>query len=200
MVRLPTHQVFLRDGHVRLRPFTEEDWESIYHWFADPEVLYYSEGAENPQYTRDEIQDIYRGTANQGALLFIIETTDGKAIGETWLQPMNLDRGFREPRDCAWRIDIMIGEKTYWGKGYGRHAVGLLLRHAFEVLDADRVAAMCVSEFNIRSLRMFGACGMRVVRRVSGQVPREGRRYAEIDLEITRSGWPARPEQHLPSW
>ena len=199
-MRLPTHQVFLCDEQVRLRPFTEGDWESVYQWFADPEVLYYSEGAESPQYTRDEIQGIYLGAAEQGALLFIIETANGKAIGETWLQSMNLGRGLREPRDRAWRIDIMIGEKTYWGKGYGRHAVRLLLRHAFEVLEADRVAAMRVSEFNVRSLRMFGACGMRVVRRVSGRVTREGRRYAEVDLEITRSSWPPHPEQYISSW
>jgi len=186
MIRFPTHDVHLCDEKVRLRPFTEADFDIVARWFEDPEVLHYSEGKESPNYSRAEIEGIYRAVAEQGSLLFIIETADGKVIGETWLQPMNMERGKKQPPDNAWRIDIMIGEKDYWGKRYGRHAVRLLLRHAFEVLAADRVAAMSVFEFNKRSLRMFQACGMREVRRVSDQVARSGKRFADIDLEITR--------------
>ena len=194
MTHLPTHDIHLRDRKVRLRPFAERDFDLVARWFQDQEVIYYSEGAENPNCTQAEIEGIYRETAEQGALLFIIETSDGKAIGETWLQPMNLERGKRNPPDRAWRIDIMIGEKEYWGQGYGRHAVRLLLRHAFQVLAADRVAAMAVSEFNQRSLRMFQACGMRVVRRVPDRISRGGKKFAEIDLEITRDEWPAQAQ------
>ena len=192
MIHLPTHQVHLSDQKVRLRPFAECDFDLVVQWFQDEEVIHYSEGAENPNYTRAEIEGIYRDTAEQGALLFIIETPEGKAIGETWLQPMNLERGKKEPPDRAWRIDIMIGEKDYWDQGYGRHALRLLLRHAFRALAADRVAAMAVSEFNQRSLRMFQACGLRTVRRVPDQVVRGGKKFAEIDLEIVREKWPAR--------
>ena len=88
MLRLPTHSLHLRDERVRLRPFTEADFDQVVEWFADPEVMYYAEGEENPDYTREEIEGIYRGAAEQGALLFIIETAEGNAIGETWLQPL----------------------------------------------------------------------------------------------------------------
>jgi len=188
-IRLPTHNVHLWDEKVRLRPFTEADFDIVARWFEDPEVLHYSEGKENPNYSRAEIEGIYGGVAEQGSLLFMIETTEGRVIGETWLQPMNMERGKKQPPDDAWRIDIMIGEKEYWGKGYGRRVVWLLLRHAFEVLGADRVAAMSVFEFNEHSLRMFQACGMREVRRVPDLVARAGKKFAEIDLEITRKQW-----------
>ncbi|HUT73361.1 MAG TPA: GNAT family N-acetyltransferase [Armatimonadota bacterium] len=192
MLRLPTHDVHLADDHVRLRPFTDADFDTVERWFGDPEVTYYSEGKENPKYSRAEIEGIYRGVAQQGSLLFVIETADETVIGEMWLQPANMARLKKQPSDRAYRVDICIGEKAYWGQRYGRRAVRLLLRHAFDVLGADRVAAASVFEFNDRSLRMFEACGMRIVRRVADLVERGGRKFAEIDLEITREEWLAR--------
>jgi RimJ/RimL family protein N-acetyltransferase len=188
MIRLPTHNVHLSDERVHLRPFTEADFDIVAHWFDDPEVMYYSEGQENPHYSRADIEGIYRETAQQGGLLFIIETPEGKVIGETWLQPVNLERLKKQPPDRAYRIDIMIGEKEYWGRRYGRHAVRLLLKHAFEVMRADRVVGIS-SEFNERSIRMFQACGLRFARRVPDQCTRAGTSYADVDLEITREDW-----------
>ena len=186
---LPTHDIHLTGKRVHLRPFAEADFDAVVRWWDDAEVMDGAEGKENPRYSRAEIEDIYRSTAEKWeALLFIIEA-EGRMIGETWLQRMNLDRGKTQPPDNAWRIDIMVGEKDCWGKGYGREAVRLLLRHAFEHLGADRVAAMGVFEFNERSLRMFRACGLREVRRVPDLVERRGRKFAEVDLEITRGEW-----------
>jgi len=191
---LPAHDVHLKGERVHLRPFAEADFEAVVRWWDDPEVMDYAEGKEDPHYSREEIEGIYRGTVEKWeALLFIIEV-GGAAIGETWLQRMNMARGHKQPPDNAWRVDIMIGEKASWGKGFGREAVGLLLRHAFENLGADRVAAMSVFEFNERSLRMFRACGMREVRRVPDLVERGGRKFAEVDLEITRAERVARAD------
>lgn len=187
-MRLPTHDVHLNDERVQLRPLADDDFDIVARWFEDPEVMYYSEGKENPHYSRADIEGIYRGVAEQRSLLFIIETADRKVIGETWLQPVNVKRLMKEPPDEAWQVDIMIGEKEYWGRRYGRHAVRLLLRHAFEVLAADRVVAGAF-EFNERSIRMFQACGLRVVRRVPDQVSRSGSNFADIDMEITREQW-----------
>ena len=190
VIRLPNHDIHLSDGQVRLRPFTEADLDTVARWFTDPEVMYYADSAEHPSYTRDEMEGIYRGVAEEwGGLLFIIESEAGHVIGETWLQQMNLERGREQPPDRAWRIDIAIGEKEYWGRGYGRRAVRLLMRYAFEELAADRLAGMAVFEFNERSLRMFRACGMRLVRRVPDRIARGGTLFAELDLEITREEW-----------
>ena len=186
---LPTHDTHLTGERVGLRPFAEADFDAVVLWWDDPEVMDGAEGKENPRYSREQIERIYRGGIEKWeALLFIIEA-EGRAIGETWLQRMNLDRGKAQPPDNAWRIDIMIGEKECWAKGCGSEAVRLLLRHAFEHLGADRVAAMDVFEFNERSLRMFRGCGLREVRRVPDLVERRGKKFAEVDLEITRGEW-----------
>ena len=189
MTRLPTHGVVLDDGTVRLRPFAEADFDAVARWFGDAEIMHYAEGLERPSYSREEIEGIYRAAAEKwDTLLFAIETREGKVIGETWLERMNLQRALKAPPDRVWRIDITIGEKAYWGQGHGRRAVRLLLGYAFEALGADRVGAP-VFEFNHRSLRMLRAWGMRVVRRVLERVTRGGQKFADFDLEITRDEW-----------
>ncbi len=39
------------------------------------------------------------------------------------------------------RIGVTIGDRAYWGKGYGRESMRLLLRYCFERLDLHRVRA-----------------------------------------------------------
>ena len=54
---LPTHDVHLKGRRVRLRPFAEADFDTVVRWFEDPEVMHYSESAENPHYSRAEIEE-----------------------------------------------------------------------------------------------------------------------------------------------
>ena len=38
------HNLVLYDGDLALRPIRESDWEFIYRWCNDPEVLYFTDG------------------------------------------------------------------------------------------------------------------------------------------------------------
>ncbi len=83
---LRTHDVVLVDGAVRLRPFTEDDWDVIAPWATDPRLLRYSDYVD--ERSMDELRGIYRGVS-QAAELFVIEC-DGVSVGDGWLQEMNL--------------------------------------------------------------------------------------------------------------
>ena len=108
--KLRTHDVTLRGPRVVLRPMTEGDWDLLHRWGSDPEVLWLSEGDDVASYTREEVQGIYRHVSQQ-AFCFIIEV-NGEAIGECWLQEMNLERILlRFPEKDSRRIDLTIGEK-----------------------------------------------------------------------------------------
>ena len=62
---LKTHSLTLRGERVTLRPMTEDDWNLLFRWNNDPEVLYYSEGDEVNSRTLEEVQSIYRGVSQQ---------------------------------------------------------------------------------------------------------------------------------------
>ena len=97
---------------------TEDDWDILLKWNSDPEVLYYSEGDNITSRNLEEVQGIYRWVS-QTAFCFMIEV-GGMPIGECWLQRMNLERILEKypNADCR-RIDLMIGEKAFWGQGLG---------------------------------------------------------------------------------
>lgn len=133
---------------------TEDDWDVLLRWYSDPEVLYYAEGDDVSSRPLEEVQAIYRGTS-QKAFVFIAEL-DGEPIGECWLQEMNLERVLeRYPGRDLRRIDLMIGEKLFWGWGWGTRIIRLLTRFAFEEQGADAVFGCGVADYNPRSRRAF---------------------------------------------
>lgn len=55
-------------------------------------------------------------------------------------------------------LGIAIGDKAYWGQGYGREAIGLLVDYAFRLLNLRRVF-LRVHGRNERAIRAYRACG-----------------------------------------
>jgi len=55
-------------------------------------------------------------------------------------------------------LGITIGDKTYWGQGFGREAVGLLVDYAFRLLNLQRVY-LRVHGRNERAIRAYRASG-----------------------------------------
>ena len=154
MRTLRTHSVTLADGPLVLRPMTEDDWDVLLRWNSDPEVLYFAEGDEVASRPLEEVQDLYRAVS-RSAFLFIAELED-LPVGECWLQKMNLERILKaHPGKDLRRVDLMIGEKRFWGKGWGTKMIALLTRLAFERERADAVFACDVADYNTGSRRAF---------------------------------------------
>jgi RimJ/RimL family protein N-acetyltransferase len=193
MDRLRAHGVYLTSGRLCLRPLTEADWDTLFVWNNDPEVLYYAEGGDITSWSMEAMKRMYRDTSRK-ALILIIEL-DGHPIGECWLQKMNLDRVLRQyPGLDVRRIDIMIGEKTLWGQGWGTRAIRLLVRLAFEHQCVDLLYLPEIADTNLRSRRAFEKNGFVVVQEVA-QNP--GKKFAVgYDLALTREAYNAmqRPE------
>jgi len=160
-MQLKIHDTHLHGEKVTLRPMTENDWPVLLRWNSDPEVLYYAEGDDVQSYSLDDIQRIYRNVS-QTALCFIIEV-DGIPIGECWLQQMNLDRILKKYPgwDCR-RIDLMIGEKAWWGQGVGTEVIHVLTAFAFEREGAEYIFGCDIADYNPASLRAFEKAGYHI--------------------------------------
>ncbi len=152
--RLREHTIHLFDGHLHLRPMTEEDWDTLLRWNNDPDVLYYSEGGNITSWSLSDMQKMYRGVSQQG-YVFMIEL-EGSPIGECWLSKMNLERvKSRFPGWDVRRIDLMVGEKELWGKGWGTRVIRLLTKFAFEECGVDILYEPDIADYNARSRRAF---------------------------------------------
>ncbi|MEK7474847.1 MAG: GNAT family N-acetyltransferase [Candidatus Coatesbacteria bacterium] len=186
---LRTHEVTLRDGEVVLRPLTEGDWDVLYRWNNDPEVLYFSEGDDIRSRTMEETKGLY-AQVSESAFMFMIEH-GGIPVGECWLQRMNLQRLLDLYRGkLLFRIDLSIGEKGLWGRGIGTRAVRLLTRFGFEERGADMIFGLSIGDYNPRSLRTFRRAGY-TLHGMYAQAPGAKGRF-ESDVVMTREGWEAR--------
>lgn len=85
-------------------------------------------------------------------------------------------------------VGIGLGEREYWGKGYGTDAMRVLLRFAFEELNLHRVS-LTVFEYNPRAIRSYEKAGFTVEGRVREFVHRGGQRWDMICMGILRREW-----------
>src|SRR5262249_47639304 len=89
---------------------------------------------------------------------------------------------------------IVIGEKEAWGRGYGTEATALLVRHAFETLNLNRVW-LHVFEDNERGIRAYEKVGFQKEGRLRQDTFREGRYWDTFVMGILREEWQASRRQ-----
>jgi RimJ/RimL family protein N-acetyltransferase len=184
---LNEHNITLHGEQVVLRPMTENDWDILARWNSDPEILYFTEGADVESYDLEEVQGIYRWVS-QNAFCFIIEFND-QPIGECWLQRMNIERLLEKypGKDCR-RIDLMIGEKRLWGRGLGTDTIRTLTRFGLEEEGADMIFGL-VGDYNLRSVGAFKRTGYEVNAKV--EEPSGEKATFSYDLVIRRKAQPS---------
>ena len=117
--------------------------------------------------------------------LFGIRTLDqGRLIGFIDLE------GTTFPHGEAF-VGIGIGERGFWGKGYGTDAMKAILRYAFHELNLRRVS-LDTFEYNPRAIRSYERAGFVHEGRARGFLNREGKRWDLIFMGILREEWLAR--------
>lgn len=87
----------------------------------------------------------------------------------------------------AW-VGIGLGERNYWGNGYGTDAMQVILRYAFRELNLHRVS-LDVFEYNPRALHSYEKAGFKIEGRRRKIVQRDGTRYDMIFMGILREEW-----------
>jgi RimJ/RimL family protein N-acetyltransferase len=85
-------------------------------------------------------------------------------------------------------VGIGIGDREYWGKGYGTDAMKIILCYAFTELNLHRVT-LDVFEYNQRGVRSYEKAGFVAEGRARGVMLREGRRWDVLFMGILREDW-----------
>lgn len=143
----------LQGKRVRLRGISRDDLTRF--WEFNNDLLVELAGGGDPPFPQSlaRLQAEFDQDAAKGGrdrTVFAIEA-DGKCIGGCGLFPPEATARTAE-------MGIAIGDKEYWGKGYGRESVLLLLRYAFRHLNYRKVW-LRVHARNERAARAYRACG-----------------------------------------
>jgi RimJ/RimL family protein N-acetyltransferase len=171
---------------VILRPTAEEDLHRL-HQFAQDVELFGLDCAFPFAVSMDRIRADYQGWLKEDPTksFFAIEA-DGKYIGECGLMGMGNPHGTAE-------LGIRIGDREYWGRGYGRDAVRLLLRYGFHYLGLRRIALTTHAK-NLRAIRCYLACGFVEEGHPRKAIWLEGEYADLVNMAILRDEWLAQAE------
>jgi [ribosomal protein S5]-alanine N-acetyltransferase len=125
---------FLAGQRIGLRSLDLADADGAYpEWLNDAEVCAYNSHHVYP-YDRAQARayiESVRGSRSE--IVLAVEAIDGKKhIGNVALQSIH-------PINRSAEFSILLGDRSFWGKGIGEEAGRLLLGHAFHELGLHRV-------------------------------------------------------------
>ena len=172
-----------RGEKIELGPVQREYLPKYVEWLNDWEVSrFLKPGIPRGLTLEDEIAWFeQRGKDNSSLVFAILTLADNKLIGNCGLHHLDL-------KNRTAIFGIFIGDKDYWGKGYGTDSTRTLLRYAFEQLGLNRVE-LEVYDYNPRAVRAYEKAGFRRdgVRRQA--LYRDGEFHDIYLMGILRADW-----------
>jgi RimJ/RimL family protein N-acetyltransferase len=158
------------------KAFTRWGRDTEYHRLADSDPAHlWSEKKHKEWMEKDSERD------STEFVRFSIRTlAEDKFIGEVtlWFNWQNGD---------AW-VGIVIGERDYWGQGYGTDAMRLIVQYGFLETNLRRVS-LALHSYNARALKSYEKVGFQLEGTVRGETFREGRHTDTYVMGILREEW-----------
>jgi RimJ/RimL family protein N-acetyltransferase len=169
---------------IRLRAPEREDIPRFVQWLNDPEVrrglLFYmpmSLGEEENWF--DSM--LARPPAEHPMVIEIRQEDYWLAIGNCGVHQID------------WRcrsaiVGIFIGEKQFWNQGYGSETMELLLEHAFNTLNLNRIS-LDVYENNLGAIRAYEKAGFVLEGRKRQAMYQDGEYLDILQMSVLRDEW-----------
>ncbi|MBI2338591.1 GNAT family N-acetyltransferase [Candidatus Daviesbacteria bacterium] len=126
----------IQRNKVILRPMREENFEIMFKWLNDIEVMRYWYGRDKPRsldWIRKHFTPSIKGQTN--STYWIIES-DSEPVGYVCNTAEKNDNGEFLGKV---EVDILIGDKSRWEKGIGSDALKAMIDYAFNIQKAERV-------------------------------------------------------------
>ncbi|KGX84311.1 GNAT family N-acetyltransferase [Pontibacillus marinus] len=153
----------LKGNLVELRPVKEDDLRNIHKWNNNEEVTRLGSGTNfayqinNPH---EALKTYYQKNLSEHNLL------DHGQVFSVYTSATNEHIGKCDYRDLNFitrtaTIGLLIGEKEYWGRGYGQDIIQTLVNHLFNDLNLKRIQLDTWSGNN-QAIRLYEKCGFQV--------------------------------------
>lgn len=162
-----------------LLEMSQREWGRFHSYFRDREIAEWN-GSHPIRMPLWLFKRIVTGEERGGERVGMgIYTLEGEFIGSVEFYEL---RPVRPRQATEGTLGIVIGEKAYWGQGYGTAALHAALERAFSELGLERIRLETL-EYNRRARRAFEKVGF-VLERVVAQG--NGQRYAHYSIDKQR--------------
>jgi RimJ/RimL family protein N-acetyltransferase len=140
---------------VRLRAYERSDLDAVMKWINDEEVTAFLGPLVYPLSSIAEEKYIEAAAiSSETNKTFVIEAlAEREYIGAISFHAINwLNRSAG--------LGIVIGDKSFWGRGYGTDAMRVMMRLGFDKMNLHRLW-LHVYEYNHRAIASYGKCGFK---------------------------------------
>jgi RimJ/RimL family protein N-acetyltransferase len=160
----------------------EADLSRMLQWSQDSEFLRLLDADPARPWSARTLREDLESLPKDNSFGFMIRTrADDQTIGFVGLWVNHWVHA------DAW-VGIGLGDRAYWGKGYGTDAMRVLLRFAFTELHLHRVS-LNVFAYNPRAIRSYEKAGFVAEGRVRQALQRDGQRWDVIYMGVMREEW-----------
>ena len=123
---------------VKLRAMEPSDAEALWRWNHDPDVMRWMDAGHPQTLTVVRTWLEQRPRNDYGDVLFGIEVLhDAQLIGLVRLHGAEPETGIAD-------LDIYLGEKEYWGRGFATDAVRTVCRYGFDRMRLHKITLTVV--------------------------------------------------------
>jgi RimJ/RimL family protein N-acetyltransferase len=171
---------FWQGEKVRLRGIEPKDAETIFQWNLDTDAIKRVDAVVHPrsyESVKNYIEESSKKGPNGDAYSFAIENKEGELVGEIRTFDCN-------SRNGTFKYGLLIA-RSYWGKGYGKEVVRLLLNYYFKELGYQKVTVHVYS-FNDRSINFHEKLGFQKEGQLRRMIFTDGNYYDDIYFGMTR--------------
>jgi len=150
---------------------------------------------------------VARASSQYGVKKWLEKTLDEQSVNLHWFAIRKLDGdtllGDIDLYIDSWSardtyVGLGIGERDFWGRGYGTDAMKVILRYAFTEINMNRVT-LSVFEYNPRAIRSYEKAGFRHEGRMRKILNREGKRWDMLTMGILREEWMEKHGHDIPN-
>jgi [ribosomal protein S5]-alanine N-acetyltransferase len=123
---------------IGVRGLSVKELEGNYvHWFGDAQVCAFNSHFAYPKSVEGLRQFIAQlDNTSEHIVWAIYDRAEGVHVGNIGLRVFNRIDNNAE-------LSFLLGEKSYWGRGYGFEAGQMMLGHGFNVLNLQRIYCGC---------------------------------------------------------
>jgi RimJ/RimL family protein N-acetyltransferase len=173
---------FIDGKKIFLRQYAAKDIDVWYNWFNDADVVKLMDQRRWPNTKEKQKQYLERMSVSSSDMqLAIIYKSNDTLIGTVGLHGID---AINRNAD----ISVIIGDKKYWGKGLAKEAVGLLIHHAFAMLNLHKLTAGFVSG-NTSSEKLFKSFGFKKEALLREQVYLDGKYHDIIRMGLLKKDY-----------
>jgi len=176
----------LQGNEIYLRELRESDLQgNWYSWFNDSDVTTYQNKNIFPN-TKEKQKAYYDylDSSKSDVVFAVVDQNSKNHIGNVGLH--HIDWVHRSAE-----LGIVLGEREFWGRGYGKQVWALITKYGFETLNLHRIYAvvMCGNE---ASQKCAEASGFKQEGIISEMFYKNGTYLDVIYYNLLKKNWEAR--------